>query len=134
MKKILMAALILTAAAPAAFAQERGAPMSDSARTAMQARMTAENEALIKELGLTDAQKEQWKKNAEESRAKMAELRNNASGDAEERRNQMRTFREEQTAKLKTILTPEQFTKYEAIRQKQMDERRAAGGGGRGNN
>ena len=132
MKKILFAALLFSASATAAFAQER-APMNDSARAAMQARMTAENEAMIKELGLTDVQKEQWKKNAEESRAKMAELRNTASGDAEERRNQMRAYREEQAAKLKTILTAEQFTKYEAIRQRQMEERRAAGGGGRGN-
>ncbi len=73
------------------------------------------------ELNLTDAQKPKVKAALEEQDKKMQELRGD-SVSAEQRREKFRTLREETNKKMKEILTPEQYTKYETSLQ-QMRQR-----------
>lgn len=64
-------------------------------------------------LKLTDAQKPKVKAALEESQTKMQEAR---SAPQDERRDKMMAIRTEEAKKMKEILTPEQYTKYEEMR------------------
>jgi protein CpxP len=79
------------------------------------ARMTAEErfKQLDEALKLTDAQKPKVKAALEDVQAKMQEARN---APQEERRDKVRTIMADQDKKMKEILTPEQYTKYEEMR------------------
>lgn len=92
------------------------------------------NEEMFKDLNLTDAQKADIKKSFEEQRTKMDALRGNTSLSDADKRTQMKAMRDDQQAKIKSILTPDQNTKWEAARQKMMDERKANRPQGQGNN
>ena len=70
-------------------------------------------EALTTNLSLTAEQVPKVKAVLDEQRTKMAELRNET--DQEARRTKGQALRAETTAKMKAILTPEQFTKYEKM-------------------
>lgn len=72
-------------------------------------------EQLAKNLDLTDAQKPKVKAALEEQMQKMGALRQDASLTPEDRRAKMKTIREDMKAKMKEILTPEQFAKYEKM-------------------
>jgi len=78
-------------------------------------RMTAEErfKQLDEALKLTDAQKPKVKAALEDVQAKMQEARN---APQEERRDKVRTIMADQDKKMKEILTPEQYTKYEEMR------------------
>jgi len=78
-------------------------------------RMTAEErlKQLDESLKLTDAQKPKVKAALEDTQTKMQEARN---APQEERRDKMRTIMADQDKKMKEILTPEQYTKYEEMR------------------
>lgn len=62
---------------------------------------------------LTDAQKPKVKAALEDTQTKMQEVRN---APQDERREKMQTVRTEEAKKMKEILTPEQYTKYEEMR------------------
>jgi len=83
---------------------------------------------LSEQLNLTDAQKPKVKAVLEEQSKEMQELRNIT--DQTERRSKLMALREETNKKLKAILTPEQFKKYEEIQPR--GGRRNGGGGGGG--
>jgi Spy/CpxP family protein refolding chaperone len=91
-------------------AQSNNPPAAATPRGAGAGRMSVEArlENLSKQLNLTEDQKPKVKAVLEDQQKKFAELRNAAP---EERR----AAREEMNAKMKAILTPEQFTKYEAM-------------------
>jgi Spy/CpxP family protein refolding chaperone len=74
-------------------------------------RMTVEQrlDRMTTELTLTDAQKPKVKAVLDDTAAKMKDV------PADQRREKMPAIREEETKKLKEILTPEQFVKYEAM-------------------
>jgi hypothetical protein len=55
-------------------------------------------------------------------------------GDREAMREKMQQMREEQTTKIKAVLTEEQFTKYEQIQQERRERMRQGGGGFGGGN
>ena len=74
-------------------------------------------------LSLTDAQKPKVKAVLEDSSKKRQELMSGGSPDQEK----MQALRDEQTKKMKAILTAEQFGKYE----KAQEERRSRMGGGK---
>ena len=74
-------------------------------------------ERLTTELTLTDAQKPKVKAVLEDSQKKMTELRNDTALDQPQRREKFQALREEELKKMKAILTPEQYTKYEAMPQ-----------------
>jgi Spy/CpxP family protein refolding chaperone len=63
-------------------------------------------------LGLNDEQKAKIKPIFDEETQKMAELRKHTDLKPEERRSKLLGIRQETDAKLKTILTPEQWDKY----------------------
>ena len=54
-------------------------------------------------------------------------------GDREAMREKMQQMRDEQTAKIKAVLTEEQFAKYEQIQQERRERMRQGGGFGGGN-
>ena len=77
-----------------------------------------------KELNLTDEQKEKLQTIIRAQAGKLRELRQDTSLSAEDKKEKLRTIREEITAEVKKVLTPEQFEKWKA-KQGQL----AAGGG-----
>jgi periplasmic protein CpxP/Spy len=73
-------------------------------------------ERMAEELKLTDAQKTKVKEVMEAQQKKMQEARTaNPDATPEQRREAFRTAREEMAKKMKEILTPEQFTKWETM-------------------
>ena len=69
-------------------------------------------DAMSTQLSLTDDQKPKVKTVLEDTAKKMKDLA------PEDRQTKGREIRDEQTAKLKAILTPEQFTKYQEMSQR----------------
>lgn len=84
-------------------------------------------EQMATELKLTDEQKPKVKAVMEAQRTKMTELRADTALSQEDRRAKMKTIRDDTTAKMKEILTAEQFTKFEKMSQ---GMRRGPGGPG----
>ena len=135
MKKTLFLSLLVAGLGFGASAQiDRMVKPGDSTRNKMRpmqdGRMRQQNEQMLKDLNLTDAQKEQFKKNNEEMRPKMEALRGNTTLSQDEKRTQMKALREEQKAKMDALLTPDQKVKFEEARKKMMEERGQKGEGG----
>ena len=80
------------------------------------------------ELSLTDEQKPKIKAALEESQKKRQEIFADSSLSREQRMEKMRPITEEQDKKFKEILKPDQYAKYEKLR----DEMRRNRGGGQG--
>ena len=78
---------------------------------------------MAEKLGLSDEQKSKLQEVFKSQREAMKDL------SPEERREKMKESREAMSAKVKAILTADQYAKWEKIR----DERRAGGPGGPGN-
>ena len=95
--------------------QGRGMMMDPAARAGM----------LQKQLGLSDDQTLQVKAVFTDEQSKMQALRS-SGGDPADMRPKMMAIREDSTAKLKGILTADQFTKY----QEMMQQMRQRGPGG----
>lgn len=70
-------------------------------------------QAMTDTLKLTDEQKPKVKAALEDTQSKMQEAR---SAPQDERREKFQTIRTEEAKKMKEILTPEQYTKYEDMR------------------
>lgn len=87
-------------------------------------------QAIFDKLDLTDDQKAKVKTVMSDMRDKMTALRDDTSLSREDRQTKMKDIREAADAKLKTILTPEQYTKFLDLRKQQMGNRRPPGGGG----
>jgi len=128
MKKILALSLAFAGFAFAASAQTDRVVASPSDNAPKEIRgggpNRMQNEQMMKDLNLTDVQKEQMKKNMQEMRAKMEDLRNNTTLSEDDRRTQMKALREEQKTKMDALLTPEQKEKWQAARKKMMEERK----------
>ena len=88
-------------------------------------------DAWIAELGLTDDQKTKVQAAQKEQQEKMRAFRDDQSLTAEQRREKGQELRTSMNAKLKEILTPDQFAKYTKIREEQR-ARRPGGPGGPG--
>ncbi|HUS20125.1 MAG TPA: Spy/CpxP family protein refolding chaperone [Terriglobales bacterium] len=73
------------------------------------------------ELGLTEAQKTQLKALHEQERTKAQELRVNTSLTKEQKMEQMKALRESSQSQMKSILTPEQQTKFETMKQNRKE-------------
>ncbi len=72
---------------------------------------------LTTELNLTDPQKPKVKAVLEDTAKKRRDISRDLSG--EERRAKMRPITEEQNKKIKEILTPDQYEKYQKLQQQQ---------------
>jgi Spy/CpxP family protein refolding chaperone len=86
----------------------------------------------MKELNLTEAQKEQFKQQREENKKKMEALKSNDNITVKEWKSQMETLRKENKAKMDGILTTEQKAKMEKIKvegeakRKEMGQKQAS--------
>ena len=76
-------------------------------------------EMIAKQLELTDDQKPKVKPIVEDMQKQASELRKDTSLSQEDRRAKMKEIREAATAKLKDILTADQFAKWEKMGQRQ---------------
>jgi len=84
-------------------------------------------ERMTEELKLTDEQKPKVKAVLEDSQKKQQELFSDSSVSREDRREKMRGIRDNEDKKLKEILTADQNSKLEKMR----EEMRASGKGGK---
>jgi Spy/CpxP family protein refolding chaperone len=73
-------------------------------------------EMMMKQLNLTDAQKEQFKTQKESFRKQMEELKKNDNITVKEWKNKKETLLKEQKARMQSILTPGQKAQIEKIR------------------
>ena len=133
----LLAALALTSAA----AQAQTTPAATDAQTApLNSRVMpspeqqAQNQAqrLAKELNLTPDQQTKVQELMAAQRQETQAAIQNAGGDRRAMGQAMRAGRDKFSGQLKTVLTADQFTKYQQImtqRREQMRERRQGGGG-----
>jgi hypothetical protein len=85
--------------------------------------IAAQLETMKKELNLNDTQFANFKKIDEEYRTKMQNARQGGNFD----RDAMTKLRDEQNAKVKAVITADQFKKYEEL---QAAQRQRMGGGG----
>lgn len=93
-------------------------------------------EELKESLELSDDQEKQVREiitAGMETMRKAREEMQDGGGDREAMREKMQAMREEQTEKIKAVLTEEQFTKYEQIQAERRERMRQGGGFGGGN-
>jgi Spy/CpxP family protein refolding chaperone len=124
MKKIVLVASLFIFAFMVSAQQggQRRGPMSEE-------QMKQRYEELTKELTLKPAQLDSIKKFDQEFFAKQRVAREKAGDDREKMRDEFTKLRNQQTEKIKSVLTAEQFKKYQAYQEK-LRERRGGGGGG----
>ena len=79
-------------------------------------------EQLDKQLQLTADQKTKLKTYFEGERKKMQDMRADTSLTREQRQEKMKAVREDLNKEMKTVLTPDQFTKWEKERDKMREE------------
>src|SRR5262249_34278043 len=87
---------------------------------------------MSEELKLTDDQKPKVKAVMEDAGKKMQEIRSDSSLDRDKRREKFEEMRKEETKKMKEILTPDQYTKWEKMREQMRPGRGPGGPGGPG--
>jgi periplasmic protein CpxP/Spy len=93
-------------------------------------------EELNEGLDLSDDQEKQVREiltAGSETMRKAREEMQDGGGDREAMREKMQQMREEQNEKIKTVLSEEQFTKYEQIQAERRERMRQGGGFGGGN-
>jgi len=105
---LLCGALSLTPFVRAAADAKRG-ERAEKARERMQ--------EVTEKLGLTDAQKEKLKPILQAQGEKMKEVMGNADLSREQKAEKMKAMRDEFAPKFKEVLTPEQFEKWQKMRE-----------------
>ena len=115
-KTLALAALIagsLFAVGSLAQAQDSTTPSTNSpAGGGARQRGMMSVDSLAKRLSLTDDEKTNVAAALAENRQKMRDLRQDASLSADDKRAQARQLREDLNAKMKDILTPDQYTQW----------------------
>lgn len=109
-KTIALLAGVLVSQFVAASAMAQSAPAKTNAPGTAPV-MRDRSEFLAKRLGLTEEQRLKVKPILDEQAKKMTELSRQSDMKPDEKRAKYMTLREETNAKLKTILTPEQYQK-----------------------
>jgi len=122
-KNVLVAGLLVFALMVSA--QQGGQRRGQMSEEALKQRY----EELTKELTLKTAQIDSIKKIDQEFFAKQRVARENAGDDRGKMREEFTKLRNQQTERIKTVLTAEQFKKYQEYQEK-LRERRGGGGGG----
>ena len=121
-KRVLFAAfalagmLSLQSMARAAETPPATQPAKEEPGAAIRERM----QAVAKELGLTDEQKQQLKPILQTEAEKLKALRDDQSLTRPEKLEKLKTLREELLPQLKEILTPEQLAKWQKLRQERQ--------------
>lgn len=121
------AGMMMAAGARAQDAPPQGPPPGGMGRGGMMMDPGRRAEMMKTQLGLSDDQTTQVKAVFADEQTKMQALRD-SGGDPADMRPKMMAIREASTAKLKGILTADQFKKYEEMMQ-QMRQRGPGGGG-----
>ena len=93
-------------------------PAQDERGAAIRERM----QAVAKELGLTDEQKQQLKPILQAEAEKLKALRDDQSLTRPEKLEKLKILREELLPQLKEILTPEQLAKWQKLRQERLGQ------------
>jgi len=106
----------LLACGAVAFAQDQAAPQPSTTQPGGKKRGGLSIEQLTVQLKLTDEQKPKVEAILKDSQKKRQELRADTSLTQEERRAKSTAVMAESSKKLKEILTPEQFEKYQTLR------------------
>lgn len=117
---ILAGALCLPPAVRAADTTETTKPATGERGERLRERM----QKIATELNLTDDQKQQLKPIVQAEIEKLKELHANKSLSREQKRAQFKAARAEFAPKVKNILTPEQFAKWEQLREEFHSEAR----------
>jgi Spy/CpxP family protein refolding chaperone len=134
---LLLAALALTSAAqaqttPAAPAQNTPLNSRAGAMRSPEQQAEAQAQRLAKELNLTADQQNKVQQLMAAQRQETQTAIQNAGGNRRAMGQAMRAGRDKFTGQLQTVLTPDQYTKYQQImteRRAKMQERRQGGGG-----
>ena len=129
MKKIILSAVLLCTAVTFSMAQDRTQGNRNRNPEDMAKRMI---EHLDKELTLSPVQKDSISKWSQSFSKKQQELFKNEGESREARMEKMRVIRDEQTSKIKSILTAEQKVKYEAMTKRNEAQRNQRGEGQEG--
>lgn len=132
MKKtlLLFAALALTAGAASAQTSPAARPMGmgqmDRQQMTPEQRADRQAQHLTKQLGLSADQTAKVRELALAQGQEMQAMRANASASTDRRANleQLKAGKDKYETQLKTILTPDQYTKYEQMRDERMDNRK----------
>ncbi|MCX7886348.1 MAG: hypothetical protein N3B01_03695 [Verrucomicrobiae bacterium] len=106
---LLCAVLSLSTGARAAEAGRPGGERAERGKGRFQ--------EMIEKLGLNDSQKEKFRALWQSQMEKMKEIYSDSNLSQEQKREKMKAIREEFTPKFKEILTPEQFEKWEKMRE-----------------
>jgi periplasmic protein CpxP/Spy len=123
-----MAALLASPIAmPAAVPQNQGGGQEGGHGQ----RMTPEDRLkdLTKQLSLTDDQQAKIKPILEDQQKKMDDLRNNSSGDRQERGQKMQQIRKDTNDQIRAVLDDNQKTKFDKMEQEREDRMKHHGSG-----
>ena len=126
---LFAAALAVAALAPKLHAQDN--PPADKGPRGPRPGMEMMGEHAAKELGLSEDQKSQIKAINESYRPQFDALRDDASLSRPQKREKFQALQQERQAKVDAVLTPEQRTKAQAMREKareRMKDRREGKG------
>jgi Spy/CpxP family protein refolding chaperone len=123
----IMAAASLLAVSPAVYAQSTNGAAAAAGGRARGGGLTVD--AIDKAVTLTDAEKPKVKAALEDYMTAMKEAR---TADQSERKAKATAAQDALNTALKGILTPDQYTKYEAMPKPKMGGRRGGAGGGAG--
>jgi periplasmic protein CpxP/Spy len=105
----------LMACGPIASAQDTNTPSTPPSANTPPGGRGRRMQAMLDKLDLTPDQKEKVTAAMKEQRDKTTALRADTSIAADDRAPKMKEIRDEFNAKMKTILTPEQYTKFESM-------------------
>lgn len=125
----------LMACGPVALAQDNATPPppagGDNAQPPPRAnRRGGGIQAMLAKLDLSDDQKTKVKPIVEDHNKQMRDLFQDSTLSREDRRDKMKTINDGTNAKLKDILTADQYTKYLDLQKQMMNRRRGGAGGG----
>lgn len=124
MKKLFVAALLVVGMT--AFAQEKEGKRAGRERLTTEQKVDLQVKKMSKDLDLNEKQKEQIKalvgKQVEKREQKRNELQEAKEKDRAAMRTQMQTEQAVASSEMKKILTPEQFAKWEKIREERKEK------------
>jgi len=118
----------VASAAPAAFAQDNGAPDGTSAPVQQHRAPDPQKQAarLARRLGLSDDQSAKLAAILQNRQQQMAAVRGDASLAPQDRRAKARSIQEDSDTQINAMLTPDQQKQYAAIKQAMRDRRQNA--------
>lgn len=123
MKKLIPLTLILSVLAISAFAQKIPSRPDGPPPPLHHEKKGMMDRIPLKELDLTDAQREAFRKQREAFRQRMDALKKQEDITVREWKTRMENLRKEHQAAMGNILTPEQKTKMEELRRREGDRR-----------